>query len=780
MKQFLMMLTLCLFGLNVQAQNVRGKVVNEAGEPVEFANIVLLALPDSTFISGVTTDEQGVFSMVTDNQNKRIIRISSVGYVTRFLSVKSELGTLTLNQDTQLLGEVEVKGEMPKMQMKGDAMVTHVQGSILEKAGTAEKLLDRIPQVSSSNGDVSVFGRGSAEIYVNGRKLQDYKELQQIAADNIASVEVVSNPGARYAASTRAVIRIKTKKAVGDGFGYTSKTDLSYQYDYSATEQLDVNYRQGGLDVSGRLQGAYSQYENHQDSHQESYFNQPGRQTLGVYGQESNAISTGSRKSIQTMLQTNYIFKNQNALGARYEFTRSPEILGDALFPTMVSLNGEPLESSKSQILENGSDFRHSVNVYFNGNVKGWGITWNGDGLWSKENSRSQSLETLIPVVGDPEKREVNTHSEDKNNLLATKLVLEHQLGKGKFSFGGEYSGNIRRSNYLGTAGIINDDMSKVHEQITSLFTEYAFALGKVTTNAGLRYEHVNSDYYVYGEKKEDQCRTYSDVFPSLSLSTVLAKKVWVQLSYGVDITRPNYSYLSNSVVYLNRYTYSSGNPTLKPYYSKNLTLNLSYKTFYAGLGYQHIKDAISVLLTPYADDPTINCQRPQNLSAYDHFYAVLNYRPTLAKIWHPTFSVNFGYQNFEGKNFDGMKKFHQPLMNLVWYNHVELPNAWLLDVNMVYVSKGDNLNTRIQKSMFQNVIMIQRDFLKNRLNLMFTATNPIEAMDVKAKVYSGNNIVDTYNYTKRSFLLTATYRFNTTKDKYRGTGAGTSMKSRL
>ena len=101
------------------------------------------------------------------------------------------------------------------MQLKGDAMITTVTGSVLEKAGTGEDLLNKIPGVSAEDEEVNIFGSGTAEIYINGRKVRDNSEIDQLSSEQIKRVEVVKNPGARYDASVKAVIRIITKKAAG-------------------------------------------------------------------------------------------------------------------------------------------------------------------------------------------------------------------------------------------------------------------------------------------------------------------------------------------------------------------------------------------------------------------------------------------------------------------------------------------------------------------------------------------------------------------------------------
>ena len=111
--------------------------------------------------------------------------------------------TMWFNQTHELSGVV-VKGRLPKTRVKGDAMRTTVAGTILEKAGTMSDALSKIPSLEAErDGGVKVMGRGDAEVYINGRKVQDMKELSRLRSDQIQHVDVVQNPGARYAAGYR-------------------------------------------------------------------------------------------------------------------------------------------------------------------------------------------------------------------------------------------------------------------------------------------------------------------------------------------------------------------------------------------------------------------------------------------------------------------------------------------------------------------------------------------------------------------------------------------------
>ena len=245
---------------STHAQKLTGKVIDEKNIPLAYANVILQTA-DSVYLAGAVTDLDGKFELGT-HEKAKLINLSYVGYTTVVREInKNDLGEIQLLPDAQLLGEVVVKGYLPKTQAKGDAMVTTVSGTVLEKAGTAENLLDKIPNVTAQDGAVTVFGRGTPEIYINGRKVRNQQELDQLSSDNIKSVEVVSNPGARYDASVKAVIRIFTKKVAGEGFGFDNRALIRHrdEYGWSAYDQLNLNYRKNGFDLSAMLlAGSYN------------------------------------------------------------------------------------------------------------------------------------------------------------------------------------------------------------------------------------------------------------------------------------------------------------------------------------------------------------------------------------------------------------------------------------------------------------------------------------------------------------------------------------------
>lgn len=279
-----LLMSLCLLcGIcSVSAQTYSGKVTDEKNRPLPYANVVLLSLPDSAFVTGTVSDESGAFTL-RGEKPKLLLRVSSIGYATIYNKVeKPELGTIQLLPDAQLLGEVVVKGDLPKVQLKGDAQVTNVTGTILEKAGTGNDLLSKLPGISAEEGTVNVFGSGTAEIYINGRKMRNASELDQLSSDNVKRVEVVRNPGARYDATVQAVVRIYTKKAQGEGFGFNNRFLTRYQYDWSVLDQFNFNYRKGGFDLSGMLFGSHSYNEDNNMLTTETFLDKMWRQESDI------------------------------------------------------------------------------------------------------------------------------------------------------------------------------------------------------------------------------------------------------------------------------------------------------------------------------------------------------------------------------------------------------------------------------------------------------------------------------------------------------------------
>ena len=241
-------------GLAKPQVTVSGIVTDENKEAMPFVNVVLLSLPDSAFVQGTTTDADGRFRL-EGNVPKGTLQFSSVGYQTLYYTPSAQMN-VQMQENATTLGEVAVKAMLPKTKLTGTSMVTSVQGTVLSQSGTALEMLAKVPGMMAKEDDVEVLGKGKPVIYINGRKMSDPRELKQLRSEEIQSVEVITNPGAQYDATVSSVVRIKTVRRQGDGFGYAlnvgNSQDLIHGYS-DPNGGFNLRYRRKNLDLFGSL-----------------------------------------------------------------------------------------------------------------------------------------------------------------------------------------------------------------------------------------------------------------------------------------------------------------------------------------------------------------------------------------------------------------------------------------------------------------------------------------------------------------------------------------------
>lgn len=750
------------------------KTIDE--QPIEYANVVLLAQTDSTFLTGAISREDGSFALALSRQSTTpcLVQITCIGYKTLFHPVNADhIGTLTLEEDAQMLNEVVVKGNLPVTRLKGNALITNVEGSLLEKTGTAQNLLDYIPGVTSQRGSLQVLGRGAPVVYINNRLVRDASELEQLSADNIKSVEVITHPGARYAASVNAVIRIQTKKAVGDGFGFSNRAYAGYDRKWTLLNQLNLNYRQGGWDIFGMLylnsNENWSKFTLTQDTYLENHF----RQIVKADGGNRN-------KNLIADFGMNYVVNANHSMGFKYRYDRTPRGIHSGHYNFEITENDAPYEQSVVFTSWNGRSTEQSVNLYYNGKVNDWSIDFNTDLLWIGEDQNQVSNEQTTSSSGTTD-QEVTTFSDISNRLYASKLMLSHPLFGGELAFGGELSLTERASDYRNPQGILNDDNSEIKENNTAAFAEYSRELGKFQLQAGLRYEHVAFNYYEEDTKQDDQSKTYDNLFPSLSIGTQLGK-VQMQLGYTQDISRPNFWSLRNYVFYANRYTYETGNPFLLPSIAHNVSLMAVYRWWQFSASYQHRKDDSMLTTVSYSDDdPNIVLFKPINAPAYDVAQLQVSASPTVG-LWSPRFTLLARKQWYETESPEGNINLNRPRIFFRWQNSFKLPAGFLFGLNGHWCSKFDSMNSRINRSNWGISTSLYKGFLNNRLTFQLNGydiflTERSSRMSYNGSVYTVQK-VEVPN--TRSVSLTVRYSFNQARNKYKGTGAGESQKNRL
>ena len=772
MRYFVVFLIYISCNLACIAQSITGKIVDEQGNAIQFANVAMLQSKDSVFVKGVVSDENGSFILNTPHQNG-IVKVTCIGYRTVFINVTDDnLGIIVLKEESMTLGDVTVKSSLPKSKLKNGAVITTVAGSILEKTGNIYNLLDRIPNVTTQNGKINIFGIGEPVIYINGKKVRDNTELDRLNPDEISTVEVKQNPGAQYASNVKAVIRINTKKRTKDGFGFETRTFGKNDENsrIGGYEQLNINYQKKGLETFTVLKIKDAESSIKQDLVQNTYVDNVWHQRNDIKGSIRN-------RQLYCGLGVNYQISNNSFIGASFNFNR---MFNKAVsnIATTIYKDYAFTEESASDIAKPGNMSLASSNVYYMGKIGIVDINFNTDWLWDKNFSKVNTLERYQEYGGDWQDKAVHTKTNTKNELFASKLTLALPLWKGQLSFGGEYSNTNRNSSYdVQPMGLLDKQDNRIKEGMASVFCDYTRKFGLLRVLAGIRYENTDFNYYEEGKRIPEQSKRYGNLLPSLSLSLPVGK-TQMQLSYGATIKRPSYYDMRSGIGYDNRYTYESGNPFLVSEISRNINYMVSYKWLMAEGIYTHVSDPIVMLTQSYKDNPNIALIQNVNWKPYNRIGASLSASPKFG-IWHPSLSFHFFKQWFDMETHGG-HGLDNPKITVRFDNTIDTKFC-TISLLLTAQTKGDDETSYMYRNYFSSNLSIYKSFLKGKMVVFFYANDLLGTGNMHSKMYSGSmREIIHHDYSISEYSLTIRYRFNVAKKKYKGTGAGQSQKSRM
>lgn len=772
MRYFVVFLIYISCNLACIAQSITGKIVDEQGNAIQFANVAMLQSKDSVFVKGVVSDENGSFILNTPHQNG-ILKVTCIGYRTVFLNVTDDnLGVIVLKEESMTLGDVIVKSSLPKSKLKNGAVITTVAGSILEKTGNIYNLLDRIPNVTTQNGKINIFGIGEPVIYINGKKVRDNTELDRLNPDEISTVEVKQNPGAQYASNVKAVIRINTRKRTKDGFGFETRTFGKNDENsrIGGYEQLNINYQKKGLETFTVLKIKDAESSIKQDLVQNTYVDNVWHQRNDIKGSIRN-------RQLYCGLGVNYQISNNSFIGASFNFNR---MFNKAVsnIATTIYKDYAFTEESASDIAKPGNMSLASSNVYYMGKIGIVDINFNTDWLWDKDFSKVNTLERYQEYGGDWQDKAVHTKTNTKNELFASKLTLTLPLWKGQLSFGGEYSNTNRNSSYdVQPMGLLDKQDNRIKEGMASVFCDYTRKFGQLRVLAGIRYENTDFNYYEEGKRIPEQSKRYGNLLPSLSLSLPVGK-TQMQLSYGATIKRPSYYDMRSGIGYDNRYTYESGNPFLVSEISRNINYMVSYKWLMAEGIYTHVSDPIVMLTQSYKDNPNIALIQNVNWKPYNRIGASLSASPKFG-IWHPSLSFHFFKQWFDMETHGG-HGLDNPKITVRFDNTIDTKFC-TISLLLTAQTKGDDETSYMYRNYFSSNLSIYKSFLKGKMVVFFYANDLLGTGNMHSKMYSGSmREIIHHDYSISEYSLTIRYRFNVAKKKYKGTGAGQSQKSRM
>ena len=767
-RNFLTLMMALLVVMTAAAETFTGRVVDETQAPVPFANVVLLNASDSAFVAGTTTDSDGRFTLAGQPANS-IIKISCLGYKTQVLDdLKNDLGTIALEPEETMLGEVVVKGQRPAFKLTTEGLKTEVENTLLSKVGSAKAVLENLPGVQRKKDGIEVFGKGTPLIYINGRKLQNQTELDQISSEDIQSVELITSPGAKYDATVESVILIKTKRPQGEGFSFNTQASYYVGECPDLALGLNWNYRHRGLDVFGSVWYNDDRYLENDDF----VFDVQADTTWRM--NEHSDIRT-HHNSIYTSAGMNYIFNDNHSMGFRYDTKAFFLNRSRGTFTADVMANGGFYDH-----LENGmhmsSKFNmpHTLNAYYNGKVGRTAIDFNTDYVFHKERKSQFNDE----VSQEWESRTVTSTSVIRNQLWAAKLVLSWSLWGGNLQVGSEYDHTHRNDDYINPEQVVPTSFTEQRENNYIFFAEYGHTLPFGQLKVGLRNENVNTDYYSQGVHMAEQSRNYHHFFPSVGL-VARAGNVQLMLNYAMKIKRPGYWQLRNSVTYANRFTWDSGNPLLKPTINNEVSLMAMYKWVNLMLAYKHDRDVIVNVAHEIPGSEATTLMTKENVDHKDAMRVMVTFSPRLG-LYQPSLTLGVIKEWIKIPSPVGFISPKNPAWIAQFSNNFQILPTLTANVNFNFTSRGDMENVTISEPLYLLDIGATKTFLNDRLSIKVTGHNLLNSQEHYKVRYGLRNICQTQRRDVREVEFTVRYKFNAAQSKYKGTGAGTSEKERL
>jgi iron complex outermembrane receptor protein len=655
---------------------IKGMLSDAQSKPVDYASVSLLNAKDSTTVMGTLSTEAGEYSFDNIKNGTYIVKATEVGYQnasSQPFTVSDSSKTILVNvlkmkTSNRNLNTVVITATKPTIEHLADKTVINVAGSVLATGNTAMDILERAPGVSVDKDDnISLKGKQGVTVMINDKLT--YLSASQLATllrstdgGTIQSIELITNPSAKYdAAGNSGIINIKLKKNKMSGTNGTVSVTGGLGTYVKSSEEFSINHKEGNLNVFGNF----------------SRGDIPGARIIDI-----NRVVTDSTgkptyfKQSTFMPQINHY--NNYSFGADYD--SSPKnTLGFAVNGyfnqddqgntnnTKISSTptGAPDSTQKtlSQINQSYKNYTIDLNDTYKIDTLGQELSFDAD--YSKFNNNSNAnYNTFFSNPLNPTEIPLYLRQITPStiNIRVAKVDYTKNVTKSlKLEIGGKYS-DVKTDNDLNATKKVNgayvNDTTLTNrfiydEKISAGYVNFTKTYKNTSVEVGLRGEYTQSKGDLVTQDSVDQ-RKYFDLFPSAFLHHTFNDKNEVNLSYSRRIDRPDYSDLNPFLYYLDQYTYSQGNPFLKPQYTNNFELNYTYnKSYNLSLSYSHTYDAIQqIILTK--DATKASYQTNLNISSQNSYNASISIPVTVTKWWSIQFDATAFYLKFKSDTLSG------------------------------------------------------------------------------------------------------------------------------
>lgn len=746
MKKILLILLLAIAGTGtIYAQHVSGKITVKTaetnGQPLPFTNVLLRHVKDSSLVKGELSATNGSATFEKISEGRYFIEATLMGYTSVSTSAFTidaghqliQLPTLSLSQASKTLQAVNVTAQKPFIERKNGATVLNVESSLAASGGTALDVLKRAPGVQIDKDDnIILQGNQGATImldgkltYLSGEQLANL--LRSLPSENIATIEIITSPSAKYdAAGKSGIINIKTKKTIitgingsinlGAGAGkygfYNAGINLNWR-----TEKFNAfgNYNNGSR---GFFQTRY--LARHIQGDVPAFF-------------ELNAFNRRNFKNNNYKVGLDYFITSKHTVGVMMRGYDNA-FNQNGWNHTPISSNGK-LDSTLYAATTVRNKFSNvSFNLNYKGQLDTLGTEIGFDADWARFNeNNNMTLTDSMAYVVNPFRNDhaILNRPVNEVTIRSAKFDLVLPFNKTtKIETGVKYS-SVKTDNNLKYDSLINGKYENAITQSNQfIYTENvyaAYAIFKKTIKntdfqLGLRAEQTKSDGYSVTLQSHVK-RSYLDFFPTFSLDQKLSESHKIGVNYSKRISRPNYGDLNPFVFYIDKYNYFRGNPYMLPEYTHKAEISYTLKQKYvAAVSYGMTKNVVLEYMVQ-DDTSKVTTYYDRNFERSYVYNLTLTIPIDPFKWWNITNNINGNYNYFDVKDSTVNLTTNTFAFNYQTTHTFTLPDDWKFEINAYYESPFVWGVYKIRPS-YAIGLGVQKQLMNKKLNIKLNVTD--------------------------------------------------------
>ncbi len=705
-------LVLFLMGMShVVAQDnstLSGQVKETNGENLPFANIALIKADNGELITGAVSDDQGKFSLSTTASGKAVLSISSIGFLT-YTSEEFELkqgftkdwGIVEIEEELTSLDEVTVQSSRPDVIIEADRTIVNIEGTVLAEGNTALDVIGRSPGVYvDADGNINLNGRSGVIVLLDDR--QTYMSAEDLAnflrampADNIKSIEVISNPPAKFDAEGAAgVLNIKLKKNTYNGTNGSAQVGNQYNGLWAPFGGATLNVKRGKWTTNASLN--YNEWSRFTDLDIFRRFELEN----GLSEFDQSARLKIIRKNIFFSGVADYQINDKHSVGINVQAsdqdgTEDGNSLTNITNPGSSDINFlEAINDSES------GNRRLFTNLHYVGNLDTLGTKLSADVDYTIMDASSLGLLSnqywLNEEMNDLSKDRILTGNEMDYSILTAKADFTKPFGKGKTLETGVKGSWVQSDNLLDIqksqeeAPFIPDPNSNhfiYKENVLAAYASYKSPISeKLDFQLGLRAEYADITGNSVTSNQVNK-QDYLDLFPSIYLQHKVSDKYSINYNVNRRITRPHYRLLNPFVYYIDPLTTEEGNPDLKPQYANNFEMSHIIKgTYQFTLGYSRTTDSFGQVMIQ-DEESRKSVIRVENYDKEESFSLRMMLPVEIAKWWNTSNMIqlyNSKYQSMIGTEMFDISQLSYMART---QHNITLPKGFKVEMVGMYLS---------------------------------------------------------------------------------------------